>query len=51
MNSNHDMRPQTDPEQDGHGRSGGLTVSLWLLAIVLAQYLVICWVMMRAYAA
>lgn len=51
MNSNHDMRPQTDPEHDGHRPSGGLTVSLWLLAIVLAQYLVICWVMMHAYAA
>jgi hypothetical protein len=51
MNTNHDMTPQADPEHDGRGPNGGLAVSLWLLAIVLAQYLVTCWVMIHTYAA
>jgi hypothetical protein len=51
MNSNDDMTPQANPDNDGHRQRGGLTISLWLLAIVLAQYLIICWVMMHAYSA
>jgi hypothetical protein len=49
--TNDDMTPQANPDNDGHRQRGGLTISLWLLAIVLAQYLIICWVMMHAYSA
>ncbi len=37
--------------ENGHGSepsSGGLAVALWLLAIVLCQYLFICWALLRA---
>jgi hypothetical protein len=49
MSTNHDIAPKADPESESRRPSGGLTVSLWLLAIILAQYLVICWVVLRAY--
>jgi hypothetical protein len=45
------ITPQTRPEnRSGRPSGDGPAVALWLIAIVLAQYLFICWAIVHAYS-